>query len=81
MAVSERLYVRCVCGNDSMTDMQPQRDSIFDHIIFFDMDNVLIDFKSGLERVSPYLKAQYAADETGRTGDNKYCIISYSSFL
>lgn len=49
-----------------MTDMHQQKDSRFDHVIFFDMDNVLVDFKSGLERVAPEVKAQYEADENGK---------------
>lgn len=44
-----------------MTDMQQDRDNRFDHIIFFDMDNVLVDFKSGLDmdRVSPEIKEAF----------------------
>ena len=49
-----------------MTDMQQDRDNRFDHIIFFDMDNVLVDFKSGLDSVSPEIKAEYDDDGTGR---------------
>ena len=46
--------------------MQKDRDDRFDHIIFFDMDNVLVDFKSGLDRVSPEIKAEYDDDGTGK---------------
>lgn len=35
-------------------------------IIFFDMDNVLVDFKSGLAKVDPDIKAQYDDDGTGK---------------
>ena len=35
-------------------------------ILFFDMDNVLVDFKSGLDRVAPEIKAQYDDDGTGK---------------
>ena len=49
-----------------MTDKQQERDNRFDHIIFFDMDNVLVDFKSGLDRVSPEIKAEYDDDGTGK---------------
>lgn len=42
-----------------MTDMQQDRDNRFDHIIFFDMDNVLVDFKSGLDSVSPEIKEAF----------------------
>lgn len=35
-------------------------------IIFFDMDNVLVDFKSGLDKVSPEILAQYEDDGTGK---------------
>jgi 5'(3')-deoxyribonucleotidase len=34
--------------------------------IFFDMDNVLVDFQSGLDRVSPEEKARYMDDGTGK---------------
>jgi 5'(3')-deoxyribonucleotidase len=34
--------------------------------IFFDMDNVLVDFQSGLDQVSEEVKAQYADDGTGK---------------
>ena len=45
--------------------MQKDRDNRFDNIIFFDMDNVLVNFKSGLEKVPDEIKAQYADDGTG----------------
>lgn len=35
-------------------------------IIFFDMDNVLVDFRSGLAKVSPDIIAQYDDDGTGK---------------
>lgn len=35
-------------------------------IIFFDMDNVLVDFKSALKKVDPQIKAQYDDDGTGK---------------
>jgi 5'(3')-deoxyribonucleotidase len=49
-----------------MESLQKDRDDRFDHIIFFDMDNVLVDFKSGLDRVSPEIKAEYDDDGTGK---------------
>lgn len=35
-------------------------------IIFFDMDNVLVDFKSALDKVDPEVLKQYADDGTGK---------------
>ena len=35
-------------------------------IVFFDMDNVLVDFKSGLDKVDPEIKAKYDDDGTGK---------------
>ena len=35
-------------------------------IIFFDMDNVLVDFKSALNKVDPAILAQYEDDGTGK---------------
>ena len=35
-------------------------------LIFIDMDNVLVDFKSGLDKVDPQIKAQYDDDGTGK---------------
>ena len=35
-------------------------------IVFFDMDNVLVDFVSGLDRVAPEIKAMYSDDGTGK---------------
>lgn len=35
-------------------------------IIFFDMDNVLVDFQSGLDKVSPEVLSQYQNDGTGK---------------
>lgn len=35
-------------------------------IVFIDMDNVLVDFASGLKRVSEEVKAEYAKDEKGK---------------
>ena len=35
-------------------------------IVYVDMDNVLVDFQSGLDRVSEALKAEYADDGTGK---------------
>lgn len=32
-------------------------------VLYIDMDNTLVDFKSGLDRVDPDLKAQFAGDE------------------
>lgn len=46
--------------------MPKDRDNRFDNIIFFDMDNVLVDFRSGLDRVSPEIKAEYEDDGTGK---------------
>ena len=34
--------------------------------LYFDMDNVLVDFKSGLDQVSDEVKARYADDGTGK---------------
>ena len=36
-------------------------------IVYVDMDNVLVDFKSGLDRVPEAIKADYADDGTGKT--------------
>ena len=35
-------------------------------IIFIDMDNVLVDFESGVNKVAPEIKAKYADDGTGK---------------
>ena len=35
-------------------------------IVYVDMDNILVDFQSGLDRVSEALKAEYADDGTGK---------------
>ena len=35
-------------------------------ILYFDMDNVLVDFKSGLDQISDEVKAQYADDGKGK---------------
>lgn len=35
-------------------------------IIFIDMDNVLVDFNSGLEKIDPKIKARYDDDGTGK---------------
>lgn len=35
-------------------------------IIFFDMDNVLVDFQSGLDRIAPEVMAKYGDDGTGK---------------
>ena len=34
--------------------------------LYFDMDNVLVDFKSGLDQVPDEVKARYADDGTGK---------------
>ena len=34
-------------------------------VLYFDMDNVLVDFQSGLDQVSEEVKAQYADDGNG----------------
>ena len=34
--------------------------------LYVDMDNVLVDFKSGLDRVSEKIKKQYANDGNGK---------------
>ena len=47
-------------------DMNRERDSRFERIIFFDMDNVLVDFQSGLDKVPQEIKAQYDDDGTGK---------------
>ena len=39
--------------------MQIEKDGRNRHIIFFDMDNVLVDFRSGLDRVPQEIKVQY----------------------
>ena len=39
--------------------MPKDRDNRFDNIIFFDMDNVLVDFRSGLDSVSPEIKEAF----------------------
>ena len=35
-------------------------------IVYVDMDNVLVDFQSGLDRVPEAVKAEYADDRTGK---------------
>ena len=35
-------------------------------IVYVDMDNVLVDFQSGLDRVPEEIKAKYADDDTGK---------------
>ena len=35
-------------------------------ILYFDMDNVLVDFKSGLEQIPEDVKAEYADDGKGK---------------
>ena len=35
-------------------------------IVYVDMDNVLVDFQSGLDRVPEAVKAEYADDGTGK---------------
>ena len=46
--------------------MNRERDSRLERIIFFDMDNVLVDFQSGLDKVPQEIKAQYDDDGTGK---------------
>ena len=46
--------------------MQIEKDGRNRHIIFFDMDNVLVDFRSGLDRVPQEIKMQYQDDGTGK---------------
>jgi hypothetical protein len=46
--------------------MQIERDKRFNHIIYIDMDNVLVDFKSGLDKISPEIRARYEDDGTGK---------------
>ena len=46
--------------------MNRERDSRLERIIFFDMDNVLVDFQSGLDKVPQEIKAQYEDDGTGK---------------
>ena len=46
--------------------MQIERDNRFKHIIYIDMDNVLVDFQSGLDKVPQEIKAQYEDDGTGK---------------
>ena len=46
--------------------MQREKDDRFRPIIFFDMDNVLVDFQSGLDKVSQDVKARYDDDGTGK---------------
>ena len=38
----------------------------FNRIIYIDMDNVIVDFKSGLDKVSDEIKNQYNDDGTGK---------------
>lgn len=47
--------------------MNRERDSRLERIIFFDMDNVLVDFQSGLDKVPQEIKAQYEDDGTGKS--------------
>ena len=35
-------------------------------LLFIDMDNVMVDFKSGLAKVSEEIKQQYECDEKGK---------------
>ena len=35
-------------------------------ILYFDMDNVLVDFKSGIDATPPEVLAQYADDGKGK---------------
>lgn len=46
--------------------MKIEKDGRDRHIIFFDMDNVLVDFRSGLDRVPQEIKVQYEDDGTGK---------------
>ena len=39
---------------------------INNRIIYIDMDNVIVDFKSGLDKISDNVKAQYADDGNGK---------------
>ena len=42
------------------------KDAEDKEIIFIDMDNVLVDFNSGIEKVAPEIKAKYEDDGTGK---------------
>ena len=44
--------------------MQLEGDNRFKHIIYIDMDNVLVDFQSGLDKVTQEVKAKYENDGT-----------------
>ena len=46
--------------------MQLEGDNRFKHIIYIDMDNVLVDFQSGLDKVTQEVKAKYENDGTGK---------------
>ena len=46
--------------------MQIERDKRFNHIIYIDMDNVLVDFKSGLDKISPEIRTRYEDYGTGK---------------
>lgn len=50
----------------SLNEHHEERDRRFRPILYFDMDNVLVDFRSGLDKVSPEIKAQYEDDGTGK---------------
>jgi hypothetical protein len=39
-------------------------------ILYIDMDNVLVDFQSGISRISPELAAKY--EEMAENGEEKY---------
>ena len=46
-------------------------------IVYIDMDNVLVDFQSGLDRVPEVVKKEYADDGTGKSHyDDIPCIFS-----
>lgn len=57
-----------ICSNNLITlqNMPHESDNRFKRIIYFDMDNVLVDFQSGLDKVPQDIKVQYADDGTGK---------------
>lgn len=46
--------------------LSSETDTKCGKIVYVDMDNVLVDFKSGLDRVPEAIKADYADDGTGK---------------
>lgn len=52
--------------NPKMMEGLDEDEKIVKKRLYFDMDNVLVDFKSGLDQESDEVKARYADDGTGK---------------